>query len=128
MFVPPGPMKSLSSTINRGEPAHATSNSANTARHVASPDRAHNRNSTVTNSSFHTLERSRGAGGALAEAVQSHRQQNDDTFDDLLPERGDIEQEQAVVQHADNEATEDRAAERAPTAGQRGTPNDHGSD
>src|SRR5439155_19301769 len=45
---------------------------------------------------------------------------------DLLVERVDIQQDQAVVEYPDDQQAEDRAQDRAATAGEGGAAEDHG--
>src|SRR5258706_1887380 len=61
---------------------------------------------------------------ARTQLVRGDGGEDDQAFDDLLPEGRDVEEEQAVVQHADDEAAEHRAANRAASAGERCAAND----
>ena len=52
-----------------------------------------------------------------AHFVRRDRREDHKAFHHLLPEGRDVEEEQAVVQHADDEAAEHRAENRAASAG-----------
>ena len=64
----------------------------------------------------------------LLDLVDGHGEDDHRAGDDLLPERGDPHDDQAVGQEADHEGADDRAAHGAPAAGQGRTADDHGGD
>jgi len=66
--------------------------------------------------------------GSGAISVERDGQNGDEPFDHLLPEGGDIEQSQSVVQHTDEEAPEHGSRYGAATARQRCAANDDRGD
>jgi hypothetical protein len=60
--------------------------------------------------------------------IQGHGGEDDEAFDDLLPERRDLHQDEAVVQHTNDEAAEDGAEHGAAPAAERGAADDDGGD
>ena len=60
---------------------------------------------------------------ARAGFVEGDGGEDDETFYNLLPEGGHFEENEAVIENADDEAAEDRSQDRAPAAAQGGATN-----